>query len=99
MSKFHFKDRFMVGFLMGSVSITVLYFILTGIDHSFEHFLGRPLFTKPDAKQLIILTTLIFLFREQIKGEELEKGRGLFLALFISTMAYLFYKKTNFALW
>lgn len=99
MRKFVLKDTLLNGFLLGITSIVGLYFLLSGLDIIALHTIGRCLFIKPDAKQLVILTTLIIAFRQQIKKDEMEKGKGLFLALFISAMLYMVQKKTNFATW
>lgn len=88
---------FFSGFLRGMSLIWLLYFLLKGVDAAFSAGWNRPLFTRPDALQLIILTTLAFVFRHQFKRGETEDGKGIFLATFVTAMGYLICRKLNFA--
>lgn len=99
MIKFFNKDHLLPGFIAGITLISVLYFFLIGIDKIFEYYFSRPLFIKEDAKQLIILATIIVWFRKHIKGGTIGFGSGVFMALFFGTLMYLFQKKTTFAIW
>ena len=55
--------------------------------------LERPLFTRPHTSALLVLATTMVLFRMLIKKGEFESGKGFFLAIFISSIAYLSYYK------
>lgn len=91
------EKGFFSGFLRGTAFIWLLYFLLKGLDAAFIAGWDRPLFTRPDALQLIILTTLAFAFRHQFKRGETEYGKGIFLATFVTAMGYLICRKLNFA--
>ncbi|MBK7888336.1 MAG: hypothetical protein IPJ86_13955 [Bacteroidetes bacterium] len=99
MKKFKLKDNIFVGILLGAIALLSLYFLLTAIDIVFLNYADRPFFIRPDSKQLLLLATLIILFRNQIKEGEIELAKGFFLTLFCSVLLYLVQKKTNFALW
>ncbi|MBK9399344.1 MAG: hypothetical protein IPN36_00380 [Bacteroidetes bacterium] len=99
MKKFKLKDNIFVGILLGVFALLSLYFLLTAIDIVFLNYADRPFFIRPDSKQLLLLATLIILFRNQIKEGEIELAKGFFLTLFCSVLLYLVQKKTNFALW
>lgn len=99
MSNWLGKDSVLSGFLFGAFVIAGLYMFLKWLDNLIHMWWGRPLFTKPDALQLIILATLTVVFRQKFKTERMENGKGVFLATFLATMAYFVWKKTNFAGW
>lgn len=93
------KDTLISGIMLGGVVIVVFLLVLKMLDYAVSSLLDRPLFTKPDALQLIILATLVIMFRQRFKTGSFENGKGLFLITFLATMAYLVWKKTNFATW
>lgn len=81
------------GFLWGSAGISGTWGILFLLDLLVQASLDRPLFTRPHTMGLLVLATTIILFRLQIKRGNFEAGKGFFLAIFISTLAYLVYHK------
>ena len=85
------------GFVKGLLVIYGLYAVLKALDQLILYWLDRPLFTKPDSLQLIVLTILIMLFRQPFKAGDFHRGSGIFLATFLSAIGYLIYRKYNFA--
>lgn len=83
------------GFLWGCAGIAGTWGFLFLLDLLVQASLDRPLFTRPHTMGLLVLATTIILFRVQIKKGDFEAGKGFFLAIFISTIAYLFYHKFN----
>ncbi len=93
------KDTMAAGIYLGLLVMAASFIILKSIDYLFLVAFDFPLFRKPDTLQLLVLTTLAFLFRYQFKTERTENGKGVFLVTFISTIGYLVIKKFNFAPW
>lgn len=99
MINFKIKDNFSTGLGIGFFAITGIYFLLTAIDLIICRLYERPFFVRQDSKQLLILATVMILFRNQIKDGHIELAKGIYLAIFCSAILYLVHKKTNLALW
>jgi len=81
------------GLSWGLGAVTATWMLLLLMDKSVQLMLERPLFTRPHTSALLVLATTMVLFRMLIKKGEFESGKGFFLAIFISSIAYLFYYK------
>jgi hypothetical protein len=81
------------GFLWGLAGISAATGILLLVDLLVQQVVGQPLFRRPHTMALLVLATTIILFRMQIKKGQFELGKGFFLAVFLSSIAYLIFHK------
>jgi hypothetical protein len=88
-----YRYGFLKGLSWGLGAVAATWTLLLLLDKSLQFAIERPLFNRPHTMALLVLATTMVLFRMLIKKGDFQIGKGFFLAIFISSIAYLFYHK------
>lgn len=87
------RFAFLKGILSGFGAVAGTLALLLLVDSTVHYMFARPLFNRPHTLGLLVLATTMIIFRMLVKKGVFEAGKGFFLAIFLSTIAYLFYHK------
>jgi hypothetical protein len=87
-----FPDSFLIGILMGAVGLPGIYFFLEMVRSYAATSMGRSVFMPAPRIHLFALAGCLLCCRLVIINLQKEKtGKGILMALFIGTIAYLYY--------
>ena len=98
MFKFIVRDSFFTGIIIGMIFLAFAYFSFVNFEKITEGWSDSiRLKLLPPRLQLIILALELLLFRFIIvKWNRIKIAKGMFLILFISTIAYIINYRNNF---
>jgi hypothetical protein len=85
------KDSFLSGVLLGLITITASYYLLTGLRTLLINYTGNYQTLRPPAVQLLAMLVNIILFRFLIINYKKEQtGKGLLFITVILTFIYFY---------
>lgn len=91
------KDSYLLGIIIGIISVLISYFTLIYYEHIMEGTGTLRMRLYPPKLQLIILGLTIILFRFMVvKWQVIKTAKGLFITVFIATLIYFFNERYKF---